>query len=133
VRASVTGYDLRPTECVGEKEIDHAGSRVGAIHRRRAILQDVDVINHWKRKQVNVQASAEPDGVQRTKGDTFSVNEHEGFFGQQAAQVELDGAVPASATVQVLGPARLLLPKPCHVRAMATAQLFYGPPTVRSH
>src|SRR5439155_1491739 len=82
-----------------QKEVNHAGDGVGAVHRRGAVLQDVDVIDHGKRNQVNVHASAESDGVQRTKGDTFSVNEHQGFFGQQAAQVELDGAVPASATV----------------------------------
>src|SRR6266550_1125293 len=50
VCVSVTASDLHPTEFVDQKEIDHAGNRVGAIHRRRAILQDVDVINHWKRK-----------------------------------------------------------------------------------
>src|SRR5438046_4847138 len=46
----VTAPYLQPTELVYQKEVDHAGDRVGAIHSRRAILQDVDVINHheWK-------------------------------------------------------------------------------------
>src|SRR5437762_7207554 len=60
----VTPSDLQPTELVDQKEVDHAGDRVGAIHRRRAILQNIDVINHWKRNQVNVHTSTEPDGVQ---------------------------------------------------------------------
>ena len=60
----VTPPDLQPTELVDQKEVDHAGDRVGAVHRRRAILQDVDVINHRKRNQVNVHTAAEPDGVQ---------------------------------------------------------------------
>src|SRR5207237_2218041 len=96
----VTAADLQPAKLVDQKEVDHAGDRVGAVDRRGAILQDVDVIDHRKWNQVNVHASAEPDGVQRTKGDTFSVNENQGFFRQQAAQVELNGAVRARAVVQ---------------------------------
>src|SRR6266566_2584287 len=60
----VTPPDLQPTELVDQKEVDHASDRVGAIHRRSTILQDVDVINHRKRKEVNVHTAAEPDGVQ---------------------------------------------------------------------
>src|SRR6266481_5280522 len=111
----VTVPDLQATEFVDQKEVDHAGNRVGAIHSRGAILQDVDVIDHREGNEVNVHAAAEPDGVQRTKGDTFSVNEHQGFFGQQAAQVELNGAVTTSAGVQVLSSARLLWQKRCQV------------------
>src|SRR5947208_401187 len=133
VRVPITTPDLQSTELVDQKEVNHAGDGVGAVHRRGAVLQDVDVIDHGKRNQVNVHASAESDGVQRTKGDTFSVNEHQGFFGQQAAQVELDGAVPASATVQVLGPARLLWQKRCQVRCIANAQLFDVRLTIRIH
>src|SRR5437867_4427988 len=112
----VTAPDLQPTKLVDQKEVNHAGDRIGAVPRRGAIFQDVDVIDHRKWNQVNVHASAESDGVQRTKGDTFSVNQHQGFFGQQAAQVELDSAVSASASVQVLGSARLLWQKRCQVR-----------------
>src|SRR5439155_19497 len=68
--------------------------------------------------------SAEPDGVQRTKCDTFSVNEHQGFFGQQAAQVELNSAVSASPGVQVLCSPGLLWQKGCQVCRIANAQLF---------
>src|SRR5439155_22219843 len=68
--------------------------------------------------------SAEPDGVQRTKCDTFSVNEHQGFFGQQAAQVELNSAVRASPGVQVLCSPGLLWQKGCQVCRIANAQLF---------
>src|SRR6266404_4970289 len=119
--ASHSPMSLDAPKFVFQKEVDHAGNRVGAIHSRRAILQDVDVIDHREGNEVNVHAAAEPDGVQRTKGDTFSVNEHQGFFGQQAAQVELNGAVPASAGVQVLGSARLLWQKSCQVRCIADA------------
>src|SRR5436190_6577793 len=120
----VAAPDLQPTELVNQKEVDHAGDRVGPIHRRRSVLQDVDVINHWKRNQINVHTSAESDGVQRTKGDTFPVNQHQGFFGQQAAHVELDSTVPAIGDVQVGGSPRLLRQKSCQVRCIADAQLF---------
>src|SRR5205814_7422976 len=107
VCVSVTAPDLKPSELMYQKEVNHAGNRVGAIHSRGAILQDVDVIDHREGNEVNVHASAEPDGVQRTKGDTFSVNEHQGFFGQQAAQVELDSTVTTNA-VEVDGAASFL-------------------------
>ena len=96
-----------------QKEVDYAGDRIGAIYRRRAVLQNVDVIDHRKRNQVNVHASAEPDGIQRTKGNMFSIDQHEGFFGQQATQIELYGSVPAVGDVQVCGCARLLWQKSC--------------------
>jgi hypothetical protein len=60
----VTPPDLQATELVDQKEVDHAGDRVRSIHCRGAILQDVDVIDHRKRKQVNVHTAAEPDAVQ---------------------------------------------------------------------
>src|SRR5256886_10243620 len=116
VCVSVTASDLQTTEFVDQKEIDHAGNRVGAIHRRRAILQDVDVINHWKRNQVNVHAAAESDAVQRTKGDTFAVNQYEGFFGQQAAQIELDRTITAIADVLVDRSACFLRQASCQFR-----------------
>src|SRR5207247_6175481 len=97
VGVSIAASDLQSAELVDQKEIDHAGDRIGAIDRRGAVLQDVDVIDHWKRNQVNVHASAEPDSVQRTKGDTFSINQHEGFLGQQTAQVELNSTVGSAA------------------------------------
>src|SRR6266478_2843971 len=102
---------------------DPAGNRVGAIHSRRAILQYVDVIDHREGNEVNVHASAEPAGVQRTKGDTFSVNEHQGFFGQQAAQVELYSTVTTSA-VEVDGAASFLRQKRCQVGSVADAQFL---------
>src|SRR6266436_505073 len=119
----VTAPDLQAAKFVDQKEVDHAGNRVGAIHGRGAILQDVDVIDHREGNEVNVHAAAEPDGVQRTKGDTFSVNEHQGFFGQQAAQVELYSTVTTSA-VEVDGAASFLRQKRCQVGSVADAQFL---------
>jgi len=97
VCVSITAPDLESAELVNQKEIDHAGDRIGAIHRRGAILQDVDMIDHRKRNQINIRAGAEPDTVQRTKGHTLSINQHESFLGQKAAQVELNSTVASAA------------------------------------
>src|SRR6266508_5567192 len=56
----VTSPYLQPTELVYQKEVDHAGDRVGSIHIRRAILQDVDVINHHEGKEVDIHSLASP-------------------------------------------------------------------------
>src|SRR6266566_3812664 len=96
----VTTPDLQTTEFVDQKEVDHAGNGVGAIHSRRAILQDVDVINHHEGKEVDIRSLAGPGDAQRTKGDTFSIDQHQGFLAQQAARVELDSTVTTIADVE---------------------------------
>src|SRR5207249_7167020 len=104
----VRAPDLQTTELVDQEEVDHPGNRVRAVHRRGAILQDVDVIDHREGKQVNVHASAEPGDAQRTIGDTFAIDQNQSLLGQQTAQVELDGAVTTVADVQVDSSARFL-------------------------
>src|SRR6266496_1733422 len=56
----VTAPDLQATELVDQKEVDHAGNGIGAIHSRRAILQDVDVVNHHEGKEVDIHSLASP-------------------------------------------------------------------------
>src|SRR6266480_4758485 len=129
----VTAPDLQTTEFVDQKEVDHAGNGIGAIHSRRAILQDVDVVNHHEGKEVDIHSLAGTGDAQRTKGDTFSIDKHQGFLGQEAAQVELDSTVPAIGDVQVDGSARLLWQKGCQVRCIADAQFFDVRRTIRIH
>ena len=74
---------------------------------------------------------AAPSRSQRTKGDAFSVNEHEGLFGQQAAHVELDMTITAIGDVQVDGAACLLWQKSCQVRCVADTQFFDVCRTIR--
>ena len=57
VCVSITAPDLQPTEFVYQKEVDHTSHRVGAIHSRGAILQNVDVIDHREGNQVDVYSS----------------------------------------------------------------------------
>src|SRR5207247_8229672 len=80
--------------------------------------------DHREGNEVNVHASAEPDGVQRTKGDTFPVYQNQGFLAQQGAQVELDSTVTTIADVEVDGAASFLRQKSCQVRSVADAQFL---------
>src|SRR5439155_3700814 len=91
----VTAPDLQTTEFVDQKEVDHASNGVGAIHSRRAILQDVDVVKHHEGKEVDIHSLAGPGDAQRTKGDTFSIDQNQSLSGQEAAQIEWDSTVPA--------------------------------------
>src|SRR5439155_11118519 len=129
----VTAPDLQTTEFVDQKEVDHASNGVGAIYSRRAILQDVDVVNHYEGKEVDIHSLAGPGDAQRTKGNTFPIDKHQGFLGQEAAQVELDSTVPAIGDVHVDSPARLLRHKSCQVRCIADAQFFEVSRTIRIH
>src|SRR2546429_3800179 len=48
-----TGSNLQTTEFVFQKDIEHTGNRIAAINSGGAILQDVDVINHWERNEID--------------------------------------------------------------------------------
>src|SRR5881398_415790 len=50
--------NFQATELVDQKEVDHARDRVGTIHGRGAVLEEVDVIDHRKGNEVNVRALA---------------------------------------------------------------------------
>src|SRR5262249_14952981 len=107
--------------------------RIGAIDGRGAVFQNIDMIDHRKWYEVNVDASAEPDGVQRTKRHTFSVHEHERFFGQQPAQIELDGTITALTDAQMDRQARFLRQKSCEIRCSTNAQLCNVRRTIGIH
>src|SRR6266550_6321496 len=70
----VSTPDLQPTEFVEQEEVHHTRDRVRSIHSRGAILEDVHVIDHGKRYQVNVRASAKTSDAQRTVGDPFAID-----------------------------------------------------------
>src|SRR6266487_4002089 len=59
----VSPSDFKTAELVDQEEVDHAGDGVGPVHSRGAILEDVNVIDHRKRYQVNVRARASPSGA----------------------------------------------------------------------
>src|SRR5215470_18064365 len=54
----IAAPDLQATEFVDQEEVDHASHCIRTIHSRGAILEDVDVIDHWEGNEVNVLAFA---------------------------------------------------------------------------
>src|SRR6266436_8855243 len=93
VCVAVLGSDFQTTELVNQEEVDHARDGIRSVHSRGAILEDVDVIDHRKRYQVDVRACTAPGGTQRTEGDTFAVDQNQSLLWQQAAQVKLNGTI----------------------------------------
>src|SRR5437867_7973419 len=71
---SVGAPNLQTAEFVDQEEVDHTRDGVGSVHSRGAILQDVHVIDHRKRYQVNVRASAKPGYAQRAISDSFAID-----------------------------------------------------------
>src|SRR4029077_7713057 len=88
VGAANTAPDLQTTEFVFQKDIEHTGYRIAAINGRGAILQDVDVINHWEGNEIDVHPR---DAGRGTCGNpaaatnyrsALSIDENQSFFGQ---------------------------------------------------
>ena len=131
VRVPVTAPDLQAAKLVNQKEVNHTGNRVGAIHSRGPILQYVDVIDHREGKEVNVHTLACPRDAQRTVGDAFAIDQNQSLFGQEAAQVELDRTVTTIGDVQVNGATRLLRQERLQVGRVADAQFFDVCRTIR--
>src|SRR5438874_12115500 len=83
-----TGSNLQTTEFVFQKDIEHTGHRIAAINSGGAILQNVDVINHWERNEIDVHSR---EAGRSTCGNpaaatnyrsALSIDENQGFFGQ---------------------------------------------------
>src|SRR6266536_276259 len=110
VRAADTAADLETAEFVLQKNVDHTCHRIAAINGRGAVLQDVDVINHWKRYEINVHPGGAGPSTSPTPnyGSAFSIDKNESFFGQQTTQVWYDAAISAIGDVLVDGRAHLL-------------------------
>src|SRR5437763_3887229 len=83
-----TASDLQTTEFVFQKDVKHTVYRIAAINGRGAILQDVDVINHWEGNEIDVHPR---DAGRGTSGNpaaatnyrsALSIDENQSFFGQ---------------------------------------------------
>src|SRR5205809_1839622 len=88
VRVANTASNLQTTEFVFQKNVDHTGHRVAAINSRGAILQDVDVINHWEGNEIDVHpgdAGKETPSPTTNYRSTLSIDKNQRFFGQQTA------------------------------------------------
>src|SRR5262249_20004617 len=56
ITVPVSPSDFQTAEFVDQEEVDHAGDRVAAVNGRGPVLEDVHVIDHGERYQVNVRA-----------------------------------------------------------------------------
>src|SRR6266480_822553 len=102
VRVPHTAPDLKATELVDQKDVEHTRHRLGAVNSRGAILEDVDVIDHREGIEVDVHTETLP-----LQGDALSIDEDQRLFGQQTTQARDDSAVTAVGDVLVNGRARL--------------------------
>src|SRR6266436_721027 len=133
IGVAVLGSDFQTTVLVNQEEVDHARDGVRSVHSRGAILEDVDVIDHRKRYQVDVRACTAPGGTQRTKGDPLAVDQNQSLLWQQAAQVELNGAIAAVPDVQINSATGLLRNEFLKIGRIADAQFLDVLRTVRVH
>src|SRR6266480_1883248 len=105
VRVAHAPSNLKTTELVYQKDVDHAGHRIGAVNGRGAVLQDVDVVDHWEGNQINVHAGGTGAGSKSTTtpdyGSALSIDENQSFLGEQTAQVRYNAAVPRARPVSV--------------------------------
>src|SRR6266566_1770399 len=88
VRIANTASNLQTTEFVFQKDIEHACHRIAAINGRGAILQNVDVINHWERNEIDIHSRDAGGGTCADPAaatnycSALSINENQSFFGQ---------------------------------------------------
>src|SRR5207248_6164612 len=93
VRVAIAAKELETAELVLVIHVEHPGDRIGAVNSRGAVFQNVDVINQSDRYgdvQINRDAASRGMGV---GSDAPAVNEHQGFLGQNTAQVNLRAPV----------------------------------------
>src|SRR5262249_17761023 len=107
----VAASDLKPTKFVYQKDVDHARYCVATINGRGAIFQDVDVIDHRKRNEIDVHSGGAGQETESTTTaiyrGTFPIDQNQSFLGQQSTEVRYDAAV-TDPPILVDGRAHLL-------------------------
>src|SRR5207302_5802860 len=87
VGVAVAAVNLQTTEAMDQEHVDHASHSLGAVNRRGAILQDVDVIDQTKREPVEINR-------RRTRGgESSSVLQNQGLFWIDTTQADTGTAV----------------------------------------
>jgi hypothetical protein len=89
----------RPVELLARDDVDDARDRVRAVDRRRAILEDLDAVDHGERDRVEVGRRGDTAG-RRAVDPAHAVDQHEHALGAEVAQVGLDRAGADAATVR---------------------------------
>ena len=80
-------------------EVDDAGNRVCAVHRRSAAGEDVNLLDQFSRNLVQISRAA---AAWIAGAETTTVDEDERTLGAQATQVQGGGAVGTVGDVRVL-------------------------------
>src|SRR5439155_14815831 len=99
IGVAVAGVNFEAAKLVNQPDVKHATDRIASVNGGSAVLQNVDVINQSKRKQVEVHRRIEKEiEVDVITGKTVrreatSVLQHKGFFGKHTAQVDFRSAI----------------------------------------
>src|SRR5207248_4512026 len=132
-----TAADLETAEFVSQKDVDHTCHRIAAIESRGAILQDIDVINHWERNEIDVHPGGAGSRNSRSPAADYrsalSIDEDQSFFGQQTPQIGYDTPITTVGDVLVDGRAHLLWQLREQVGCVVNAQLLNIFPAIGIH
>src|SRR5690606_22185016 len=82
---AVAVAQLGAVEVLAQDDVDHAADRVGAVHGRGAVGQDLDALDRGQRDRVEVSAGG---GGHRVGRGATTVDEDQGAAGAHAAQVD---------------------------------------------
>src|SRR5438067_2644668 len=112
IRVADTAADLETAEFVSQEDVDHTCHRIAAIESRGAILQDIDVINHWERNEIDVHPGGAGSRNSRSPASddrsALSIDEDQSFLGQQTPQIGYETTITTVGDVLVDGRAHLL-------------------------
>ncbi len=85
-----------------ENEVDHAGDRIRAVHRRGAAGEDLDPVDQRHRDVRDVGEIAVAEVGLRVVGDAPAVDQHERVVRAEAAQIDADRARRKPVRVRVV-------------------------------
>src|SRR5205823_11077169 len=105
IGVAVAGINFEAAKPVDQPNVKHTTDRVTAVNGRGAVLQNVDVINQSKWKQVEVHCTTEESievvviAGKTIRRETASVLQHKSFFGSKTTQVDVCSAITDAVKV----------------------------------
>src|SRR5438874_6043699 len=99
IGVAVAGINFEAAKPVDQPNVKHTTDRVTAVNGGSTVLQNVDVINQPKWKQVEVHSTTEKRievvviAGKTVRRETASVLQHKGFLGRKTAQVDFRLAI----------------------------------------
>src|SRR5947208_7235780 len=77
---AVSASNFQATEFVDQEEVDHTSDSVRPVHSRRAILEDIHVIDHRERYQIDVRPCTATSAAQRTISHPLAVDQNQSLL-----------------------------------------------------